>query len=313
MDQLGAEMLPPIPRLLPLAEIIEKAHRFISEMAARGIQPPNGSRVPLYLEALEEFVQWTQGYRDGDTVQRFVLGLQEISLLIQIFDWLKTPPEVPGWCEKFREILSGPFLPSDQADKPRDTQAELWFAGGAKHAGYRVELCTQPEKEPDVILYFENHRYAVEAKRPRSMEAIERRVVKKAAEQIAKRGLDGGLIFLDLSIAHAEERRKRFYPNLKVAEPQHLETPDHFPIFEIKRRKHLQMLLASAAKYIPPNLGHLVIGMSGIISETVLIGPQKWPELPPPFASTSCGGFELSPIGARFFSKFTYSNFSKGS
>ncbi len=134
-------MLPPIPYLLTLAETVEKARRFVAEMAALGIQPPTGSRVPQYLKALEEWLEWKQGHRDGDTIQRFVLGLQEISLLVQIFNWLKEPPELPSWRDKFQGILAGPFFPSNQADKRRDTQAELYFAGAAKKVEYdRVEL-----------------------------------------------------------------------------------------------------------------------------------------------------------------------------
>ncbi len=258
--------------------------------------------MPQYLKALEEWLEWKQGHRDGDTIQRFVLGLQEISLLVKIFDWLKTPPELASWPDKFQKILDGPFFPSDEADKPRDTQAELFFAAGAKSVEYWVELGDPDKGEPDVILHFENQRYAVEAKRPRSMDAVIARV-EDAAKQIAGRGLDGGLIFLDLSVADAGAKREALSPHAKVAGSWQLETPDRWPRFEIARREDLRTLLSLATTNLPKRLAHQVLGISAILAETVFIGP-KGPKLPPPFPTMYWENLPLSPMGKRLYSKF---------
>jgi hypothetical protein len=291
-----------IPRLVTLSETIEKARRCVAEMEAFGIRPPNGSRVLLYLKALDKWLAWRVGHKDGDTIQRFVLGLQEISLLVQTFNWLKVPPEVPRWRDEFQKILDGPYFPSNEADKPRDTQAELCFAGGAKSVGYRVELGDPDLQEPDVILLFENHRYAVEAKRPRSIDTVKDNV-EDAADQIARRDLDGGLIFLDLSVALAEAKREILSPNAKMAEPWQMETPDKVPFFINLRRQYVLDLLSLARTYIPQSLAHRVLGISAIFAETVFIGPAG-PQLPPAFPTMCWVNLPLSPSGEHLYGKF---------
>ncbi len=297
-------MFPQNPRIVSLAEIVEGARLFVAEMPTYGIRVPVKSRVRQYLEALEEWLECVEskpGHRDGETIQRFIFAYQEIFLLARIFDELKRPPEVEGWQKRFRKILKGPFFPGDEDDWRRDIQAELQFAAIAKQRGFQPELGFN-KNEPDVILCYGTDWLAVEAKRPHSVDRIKDRV-RVAADQIARRGLNGGLIFLDLSIALAKVKREILSPQAKVAEPWHIERPDQLPGFKMRLGHHLLDILSLHKSYIPQNSAPQVFGMSALSIETVFFGPVT-PYLPPAATLGGLSHYALSHFGGRFYSDF---------
>ncbi len=282
-----------VPPFMSLSEIIDNARRFVSEMDALGIRPPPGSRVPLYLNAMEELESRPRGWIKGEDVRRYFFAFQEMGILANIFDSLKKPLELEGWVESFRKILRGPYFPGEGDDRARDTQAELQFAATAKRLGYLIRLA-----EPDLIIYDGAGQFGVAAKRPRSLEAINGKI-RIAAGQIARTGLDG-MIFLDLSVALAEAKREIISPQAKVAAPWQLDTPDKLPGFISRLGQQLRGLASLAKGAIPQGAVPRVFGISAFAVETVFIG--SGPGLPPAHSILRWSNLRLGSIGERFYS-----------
>ena len=154
---------------------------------------------------------------DGDIdfgTSRFFLALQalrDLSMFGFIFDQANDPTD-PVFRELVRRCIKDSPLADEDCDKhltpARDSQFELYIAAACKHAG----LTPVEHSSPDVIFNIGNFTYCIEAKRPKTIGAIDG-CLDYACDQIEKRKLPG-LIAVDTSIAFGLEATESPVPEL---------------------------------------------------------------------------------------------------
>jgi hypothetical protein len=121
----------------------------------------------------------------------FELALEaerDMQLLGFVFEQPNPCSALPTFISLVRRMLEDSGLPQDSgAETPgRDAQFELFVAAVCQSAG----LEPVGYEEPDVICSLDGVRYAIAAKRVKSLGSLDKRV-KKAAEQIQRASLPG--------------------------------------------------------------------------------------------------------------------------
>lgn len=145
---------------------------------------------------------------------RFFLALEamrELHMFEFIFDQANDPND-----KTFRKLVSKCIKDSALAEEDvrkertpgRDSQFELYIAAACKAA----RLTPVEHSSPDVLFSIGNLRYCIEAKRPKSIEAIDS-CLHDASVQIRESGL-AGFIAIDTSAAFALERDEPPVPEL---------------------------------------------------------------------------------------------------
>jgi hypothetical protein len=181
--------------------LVERTRQDIAALSVAGVRLSPSSRFQQYLLQLEAAVR-----ADGLTVPAgadlkvWVRSLSELDDLHLVISQLRRGPEVRGWQQRVRDVVSGPIVRGDEVkhSRARDIQFELVTAAMFRQARYGVVL-----DEPDVIIDSTIPSFGIAAKRPRSFDAVQRNV-ESAARQIRRSGRLG-IVALDITDAIAPE------------------------------------------------------------------------------------------------------------
>lgn len=138
-----------------------------------------------------------------------VQALRDLNMLGFVFDQ-KNDANDDVFLDLVKKCLSDPTLSEDSGKRTpgRDSQFELFVAAACNSAG----LTPVEHSSPDVLFSIGNLKYCIEAKRPKSIDAIDD-CLHDACRQISKIGLPG-IIAIDTSIAFALERDEPPLPDL---------------------------------------------------------------------------------------------------
>lgn len=161
----------------------------------KGIPIKPGSRFYNYKRILDDFrLASERGNVEGLDFNLILQAKFEIYVIELAISELPRDPEVKGWLQKVKLVLSGQNFPQPAPAHTfaRDHQFELLVAALSRRAGYTISL-----SEPDVVINHPQSAFGIAAKRLKSWKQIPRHL-KKARDQIVKSGRDG-IIALDIT------------------------------------------------------------------------------------------------------------------
>lgn len=178
---------------------VEQAAYIVERVKSLGVRINSSSRLMEMLRTLESGnIEWDD--------RRFPIALESIRDMYQlrlIVDEMDAHRDNPRFRASVQKLLLDAALPQDSTSGTlgRNTQFELYLAAIALRGG----LLPVEYDEPDVTCTVGNAKFAIAAKRLKSLKQFERRV-KEGADQIRRAKLPG-IIALDLTIARNPANR----------------------------------------------------------------------------------------------------------
>lgn len=172
-----------------------RALEVIERLEAAGVRVPKHGRLREYASQFEHAVQASEtgaaGRLNLPHLHRAILDVAELSL---IADQFATTEPVAGFRYAASRAMKGGKLLGDEKNhsSARDFQFELFMGAIFKRASYDVHF-----EEPDVVVGSNFGHVVIAAKRPRSMDNLQR-LFEVADDQIARSGMLG-LIAVDIS------------------------------------------------------------------------------------------------------------------
>ena len=173
-------------------ESVARTRALISGLEARGIRISDTSRLRRYLEA-EQRLEAEGPPTTTEGKRRLLIAKLETSLLSTAFEYLSKDPPLPGVIELLRKAAHGTEFPTEGEDRPRDYQAEAWFAGLLRRAGEAISL-----SEPDIVIHHAGRQFGIPVKRPRTWKSLKGRL-HSAVRQLRGARLTG-FLFIDFTI-----------------------------------------------------------------------------------------------------------------
>jgi hypothetical protein len=183
---------------------VENAAWVIEQLRGLGFNPPPGSRLSEMLRVFR------RGFIPSDDPD-FLTALEaerDMQHLGFVFAQMAKHRDQPKLRELVKRLLSDSILPQHDRENSsgRDAQFELYVAAICQNAGlFPVEYA-----EPDVHCTVGDIRFAIAAKRAKSLGQLEKHV-RKAAKQIALAGCRG-VVALDVSLALDRDNRPIYSP-----------------------------------------------------------------------------------------------------
>jgi len=180
------------PEIVSGPESVQRTCTLIAGLEARGIRIPEGARLRKYLEA-ERKLEAEGLPTTPEGARRLLVAKLETSLLSAAFEHLTRDPPLPGSIDLLRRAVHGTEFPTEEEDRPRDYQAEAWFAGQLRRAGERIEL-----REPDIVVHHGTREFGIPVKRPRTWKSLKGRL-HSSVKQLRTAGLTG-FVLVDFTL-----------------------------------------------------------------------------------------------------------------
>jgi hypothetical protein len=173
------------------AVLLRRLEAMRDDLVQRGVLLPPGLRILRYIDSHARFLDTLP--QDEATARRVIAAKVEGRMLVDAYERLSAPPEVPGWLEKIEQAIHGNELARPVENDPRAVQSELWFASRLRNAGFDITLASPDilAKEPD------GYTLGFEVKRPRSWKGV-KDSLRAAVHQFRAADLTGAIV-LDCS------------------------------------------------------------------------------------------------------------------
>jgi hypothetical protein len=174
----------------------EQAAYVVEKLRAFGVRVNPASR----LGQMSQLLRRGDGRIEWDDCRRFPVALESIRDMYQvrlIVDTMENYRDDPTFRASVQKMMKDAALPQCSGDETpgRDTQFELFLVAICLRAG----LLPVDYSEPDIVCVADGQKFAIAAKRLKSLDRFEARV-KEAADQIGRSKLPG-VIAIDWTIA----------------------------------------------------------------------------------------------------------------
>lgn len=180
----------PAARAVRFDDILNRLERSLTQLDCWGIRVAPGSRLAEYVRTLRFALQQTEA--DQRFLERLSFAILDISEVTEIVESIGTPSERAF--TRLSSMATGGYHPDDETTSPgRDAQYELWLCAFLAQRGIPAELA-----DPDISIAWNGQTIPVEAKRPKSHDAVDVRF-RKALKQLDAFP-EGGVVALSLDL-----------------------------------------------------------------------------------------------------------------